>query len=285
MWKEYQDQLAAEGKAPVKRSAPKPPVDKLQSNESDTDKAGEDEKDKSATNQIDHHPPEPLLLQEQKKRTEAEQQRVQLHETVQENVAEQQQVQQPLPRAEERLILKDNRTRNGNENNNQQPQEPHVEKEQQGESHPGPNPGQFSDYLGNKAKERNVADDVIPANVNVNRVGDDNQEKVKFEQGEVLEQPDVGMALPAQQGNEPNLQEVNAQLLDGKLALNDTDSAKKQIQPNKTVDDKDAYVQEGTFKSRKLNEIKIAEKDDSNSVADGFLPWERRGVFAELIKV
>ena len=152
----------------------------------------------------------------------------------------------------------------------------------------------FDGYLTSKAKEKKVNDSIIPENLNVERNvdNDNNKEEVKFEKGGLLEQPKGNVQELG--GNFKHHQPQNVQPAGKDNVLpadqNNVQFEKQQVQQNAPVESnldkqKDAYVQDNSFKSRKLNSVRIVELPSRDEELGGSLPWEKKGVFKNLIKV
>ena len=146
----------------------------------------------------------------------------------------------------------------------------------------------FDDYLTKKVKEKNINDNIIPQNLNVEpNVDNADKQAVKFEQGGILEQPkgniNEGHFHRNQQQKVQRLDNDNIQPADSKVVK----SQEQQVQQNVVQGEKqkDEYIQDNSFKSRKLNTIRIAKLPSRDDDVGGSLPWEKQEVFTELMKV
>ncbi len=118
----------------------------------------------------------------------------------------------------------------------------------------------FQEYLTKKAQKMEAVDDIIPEVLDGKKPAQVN-ETVKFEQGGILAEPPqhkMNNSLKAAHG--------------------------EQDQQRNTSEAQDAYVQQGTFKSRKLNSAQSNQVMGASEDVAGF-PWEKKGTFRNIMKV
>ena len=193
------------------------------------------------------------------------------HQQAGQHPLQERQWQQPGQQANEQVFMQQQNL----QVNNQQWQQP-IQKwdQQQAEDK------KFNDYLTNKIKDKKVEDNIIPENINADQKLIVDGQQVKFEKGDTLEQSKKSVLD----------QQRNVQAAAGNVAVPDIPGqvmpADQQPQNDVPLDkQKDVYAQDNSFKSRKLNTIKIADGSSMDENTDGFLPWEKKRVFANLVKV
>ena len=196
-----------------------------------------------------------------------------VHQQAGQHPLQEQQWQQPGQQANEQAFVQQQNL----QINNRQLQQPIQQfNKQQAEDK------KLYDYLTNKIKDKKVDDNImIPENINADHKLIGNSQQVKFEKGDRLEQSKKSV-LDGQQNGKP--EEVSAALPDvpGQMMPAEQQQQQKDVPLYKQ---KDVYAQDNSFKSRKLNTIKIADGSSIDEDTDGFLPWEKKRVFDNLVKV
>ena len=192
------------------------------------------------------------------------------HQQAGQRPLQEQQLQQPGQQANEHAFVQQQNL----QANSKQLQQPIQFNQQQAEDK------KFDGYLTNKIKDKKVDDNIIvPENMNADQklIGDSQQ--VKFEKGDRLEQSKKSM-LDEQQNAKPA--EVNAAPPDAPGKILPAEQQQNDVPLDKQ---NDVYVQDNSFKSRKLNAIKITDGSSIDEDTDGFLPWEKKRIFDNLVKV
>ena len=193
------------------------------------------------------------------------------HQQAGQHPLQEQQWQQPGQQANEQVFVQQQNL----QVNNQQWQQP-MQKWDQHQAEDK----KFDDYLTNKIKDKKVEDNIIPENINADQKLIVDGQQVKLEKGDILEQSKKSV-LDQQRNVEPAAGNVAVPDIPGQVM-----PADQQPQNDVPLDkQKDVYAQDNSFKSRKLNTIKIADGSSIDENIDGFLPWEKKRVFDDLVKV